>query len=68
MQNDLIPTTEAAVILGVSIATVNRWAAAETHPLKPRHELPGETGARLFSRRDVERLAAKRAKAAAKAS
>ena len=58
MQNDLIQTTEVASLLDVSVATVNRWAAEGQ--LKPRHELPGRTGARLFSRRDVERFAAKR--------
>ena len=61
MQNDLIPTTEVAELLDVSVATVNRWAAEGQ--LKPRHEMPGRTGARLFSRRDIERFLAKRAKA-----
>lgn len=53
MQNtdDLIPTTEAASILGKSVATVNRWAA--TGRLAAAVEMPGETGARLFRRSDV---------------
>jgi excisionase family DNA binding protein len=63
VQNDLISTTEVAEILGVSVATVNRWAAEGQ--LKPRHEMPGRTGARLFSRRDVARFEAKRSKPAA---
>lgn len=49
----LIPTTEVAQILGVSVATVNRWALDPNHPLKPAQQLPGLTGARLFERSAV---------------
>ena len=59
MPNDLIPTATVAELLDVSVATVNRWAAEGR--LAPAHELPGRTGARLFSRRRVEQFAAKRA-------
>lgn len=41
-------------MLGVSPATVNRWAAAGR--VAPAVELPGRTGARLFLRSDVESL------------
>lgn len=49
----LIPTSEVARMLGVSVATVNRWAKDPDHPLKAAQQLPGETGARLFERSAV---------------
>lgn len=57
---DLIGTQEAAEILGTSPRTVKRFAADGTLPHKQK--MPGDTGAYLFARREVERLAAKRAK------
>ena len=48
-----IGAAEAADILGVSRATVLRWAADET--LRSQ-KMPGETGAYLFERSDVEEL------------
>jgi len=58
--SDLLSTAEAARALGVTVATVNRWAAAGV--LTPQHKLPGSTGARLFSRPDVEAFADSRKK------
>lgn len=57
--SDLIGSAESARIAGVNVATVNRWAASGVLPVAAR--LPGRTGARLFRRRDVERLAKSRA-------
>ena len=61
--NDLISANEAADVLGASIATVTRLAKDGTLPTAVK--APGIRGARLFKRRDVERLAEKRAKASA---
>lgn len=52
---DLVTTAEAARIVGRSVATVNRWAAAGT--LTPIVRGPGLRGANLYARADVERLA-----------
>lgn len=52
---DLISTSEAARILGRPVATVNRWATEGR--LAVALKLPGETGARLYRRVDVEALA-----------
>jgi DNA-binding transcriptional MerR regulator len=54
MADDLLPTAEVAQLLGKSVATINRWATEGR--LKPAVELPGETGARLYLRSDVEAL------------
>ena len=51
---DTITTAEAAVILGKSVATVNRLALLGR--LTPTLKLPGKTGAYLFARADVEAL------------
>lgn len=59
---DLIPTAEAALILGVHIATVTRRAAAGDLPVAMK--LPGETGAYLFNRADIEAAAGDKASAA----
>lgn len=56
----LLTATQAAVILGCSRWTVNRCAADGR--LKEAQRLPGYGGARLFRRKDVERLAARQAK------
>jgi predicted site-specific integrase-resolvase len=53
---DLISTAEAADILGVNIATVNRWAVAGR--IEPTFTGPGKTGARMFARTEVERVKA----------
>lgn len=51
---DLITTAEVAEILGKSVPTVNRWAAEGR--LQPAQKLPGQRGAYLFRRADVEAL------------
>lgn len=53
--NDLISTAEAAAILGTTVSTVNRRAIAGQIPVA--QQLPGMTGARLFRRSVVTRLA-----------
>lgn len=53
-----ITVAEAAAILAVNRKTVLRRVAAGI--LKPTQKLPGETGAYLFDRAEVERLAAER--------
>lgn len=55
MADDLITTKVAANILGKSVATLNRWAA-DKRPDRPQPALtlPGDTGARLYRRADVE--------------
>lgn len=52
---ELIGTNEAARLLGVTRATINRWANSGT--LTPAGEL-GARGIRVFDRSEVERLAA----------
>jgi len=51
VNTDLIPATEAADILGCSIATLHRKASAGEIPTAAK--LPGIRGARLFLRSDV---------------
>ena len=48
----LITTAEVADILGVSVATVNRWVRNGT--LKPAVRGPGDKGANMFARADIE--------------
>ena len=50
--DDLIPTSEAAQILGTTVSTVNRWVAAGK--LVPAIQGPGRTGVRLFRRQEIE--------------
>lgn len=55
MADDLITTKTAADLLGKSVATLNRWAAdGRSDRPQPALTLPGETGARLYRRTDVE--------------
>jgi excisionase family DNA binding protein len=56
---DLIGTADAAEILGVSSRTVKRLARAGELPYTIK--MPGDTGAYLFLRRDVERIRDQRA-------
>lgn len=49
---DLVSSSDAAAVLGVSIPTVNRWA--RSGKLQPAHKVPGIRGAYLFHRRVVE--------------
>ncbi len=60
MTSDLVGTTEAAGILGVSARTVKRYAKAG-RILVPATKMFGDTGAYVFHRADIERLAAARA-------
>lgn len=55
---DLIPTAEVAQILCVDTSWVLRLVSDDR--LKPEMKLPGRTGAYLFDRAEVERLAAER--------
>jgi excisionase family DNA binding protein len=59
---DEITAKEAAHLLGCTVRTVNRMA--EAGQLEPSRRLDGLRGARWFYRRDVQKLAAARAKAA----
>jgi len=43
---DLITTTEAAERLGISVATLNRWAASGRIPVAV--QAPGRTGTRMY--------------------
>lgn len=58
----LIGSKEAAEILGVDAATVSRWSSEllkpEARRLTVALRLPGQTGAKLFRRSEVEALAA----------
>lgn len=58
----LIPTKQAAKLLGVDVRTVHRMV--DSGRLTPTLKIPGRTGACLFDRADVERLVAERTAAA----
>lgn len=60
MSNNEITTREALDILGFAHPSSITRLVAE-RKLKPSRKLPGATGAYLFRRLDIERLAAKRA-------
>lgn len=51
---DLISSIEAAELLGVGRSTLTRWV--QSGRLSEAMKLPGETGARLFRRADVESM------------
>lgn len=51
-------TAQVARELGVSVATVNRWAV--NGRLTPAIQVPGQNGARLYRALDVRRFAEKR--------
>lgn len=55
---DLITTAQAADLLGVTVAWVNKLAASGRLPVAQK--LPGRTGAYLFDRAAVESHAASR--------
>ena len=61
MDDDLIPTSEVAKLLGRSVATINRWAAEGRGVPEPAVDIPGRGGVRMYRRSDVEALAAERA-------
>lgn len=54
--DDLIGTKTVAEMLGKSVDTINRWV--KEGRITPTIEMPGETGARLYRRSDVEALLA----------
>lgn len=56
--DELIGTPEAASIIGVSRATMTRWV--QSGELEPATKLPGQTGATLFYRADIDAKAAER--------
>ena len=60
---DIIPTAEAAALVGVSVATINRWA--DKGKLPTIAQASGPTGARFFLRSDVATVAEKRRRALA---
>ena len=60
MTSDLVGTKDAAIILGVSTRTVKRYARLGDE-LVPIAKMPGERGAYVFHRAQVEALAARRA-------
>lgn len=51
---DIISTSEAAALLKVHPATINRWVL--DGKLTPQYEVPGKTGPRFYKRTDVEAL------------
>lgn len=63
IQSDFVGSEEASDICGVHRATFLRWVDAGL--ITPVHQLAGLTGAKMFSRQDVEQLRDDRAKAAA---
>lgn len=56
---DLLTTAQVADLLGVTVATVNRWALLGK--ATPVRKLPGPTGAYLYERAEVDALVAARA-------
>lgn len=62
MQSDLIGSVEAAELLGVDRSVLTRLV--QSGRLDRAHKLPGENGAALYRRSDVEALAAARAEVA----
>ncbi len=53
---DYLTTAQVAELAHRTVTTVNRWAAEGR--LKPAHKLPGDTGAYLYARTDVDALLA----------
>lgn len=51
---DLLKTADVAKLAKVDVATVNRWAKSGRLPVAV--QVPGETGARLFRRSDVDHV------------
>ena len=60
--DDLLGTTESASVIKVDRSTLSRWIAAGR--LTPALKLSGPTGAMLFRRSEVERVAREYAEAA----
>ena len=53
---DLLGSAEAAQLLGVHRATLTRWVTSGR--ITPAQKMPGDTGALLFERAEVERVRA----------
>jgi predicted site-specific integrase-resolvase len=60
---DLIGSAEACEILGIDRATLVRWIAASK--IAKVTKMPGQTGAYVFERAEIERAAAEQPKATA---
>lgn len=56
MQDDLVGSVEASRIAGIPYATFMRWVAQGV--VEPVHVNPGPTGAKVFRRADILKLAA----------
>lgn len=65
-QPDLITADQAAEVIGVNRRTVTKWA--DNGRLPEAMRLPGGTGARLFDRAEVERVASEHAVLTGRAS
>ena len=62
MRDDLVGSVEASEILRVPYSTFMRWVAKGR--IEAAHVMPGVSGAKLYRRADVEKLAAEKAEAA----
>lgn len=62
MRGEWVGSVEASRIIGVPYSTFMRWV--DKGLIEPVHENPGLTGAKVFRRSDVEKLARKTAEAA----
>ena len=58
-----VGSAETCQLLEIHPATLLRWIKADK--IMPVHKLPGDNGAYLFHRADVEKLAAERAEQSA---
>jgi excisionase family DNA binding protein len=62
MPHDLIASQDVCELLNIDRSTLSRWVKAGR--ITPAMRMPGQTGAFLFSRDDVDELVAMRAGAA----
>jgi predicted DNA-binding transcriptional regulator AlpA len=60
---DLITTAQVAELLGITVAWANKLAAADRLPVAQK--LPGQTGAYLFCREDIDTEVRRRTSTAA---
>ena len=60
--DDLVGSVEASRIIGIPYTTFMRWV--ESGRITPVHVNPGPTGAKIFRRADVDKLASEKAEAA----
>jgi predicted DNA-binding transcriptional regulator AlpA len=59
VEDDFLTTAQVADILNYTVPWVNKLAATGRLPVAQK--LPGRTGAYLFSRSEIERIASERA-------